>query len=178
MRQRWLCACADDAPNSDGNASCNDCHVLDEANGFFGTGGGQSFEGEPQNMKIPHLRNAYAKVGMFGMFVEPNLTLGPSTGEVRRRRAQHEPVDAIAEAAPRQQRDRPAHRVPDRDEGIDPELVGELRRRRIHTSVAQSRSAMPDLGARGITTAVRASVHYYNTDDEIDAFIAALDHAR
>ena len=57
-------------------------------------------------------------------------------------------------------------------------LVGELRRRRIHTSVAQSRSAMPDLGARGITTAVRASVHYYNTDDEIDAFIDALGHVR
>jgi hypothetical protein len=69
-----------DAPNSDGNASCNDCHVLDEANGFFGTGGGQSFEGEPQNMKVPHLRNAYAKVGMFGMFVEPDLSLGAALG--------------------------------------------------------------------------------------------------
>ncbi|MEM7287125.1 MAG: aminotransferase class V-fold PLP-dependent enzyme [Actinomycetota bacterium] len=57
-------------------------------------------------------------------------------------------------------------------------LVTELRRRRIHTSVAQARSAMPDLGARGITTAVRASVHYYNTEDEIDAFIAALTDLR
>lgn len=73
-----------DAPNSDGDASCNDCHVLDEANGFFGTGGGQSFEGEPQNMKIPHLRNLYAKVGMFGMFVEPDLSVpNPSGPQVR-----------------------------------------------------------------------------------------------
>ena len=33
---------------------------------FFGTGGNQSFEGLPQIVKIPHLRNAYAKIGMFG----------------------------------------------------------------------------------------------------------------
>jgi YVTN family beta-propeller protein len=71
-----------DTPGTDGASnSCNTCHVLDPANGFFGTGGGQSFEGEPQNFKIPHLRNAYAKVGMFGMRVRPNLTLGTNTGE-------------------------------------------------------------------------------------------------
>jgi DNA-binding beta-propeller fold protein YncE len=46
--------------------SCNGCHVLDASNGFFGTGGNQSFEGLPQIVKIPHLRNVYAKVGMFG----------------------------------------------------------------------------------------------------------------
>jgi len=68
------------APDSDGGASCNDCHILDPLAGFFGTGGGQSFEGQPQNMKIPHLRNAYTKIGMFGMFVEPDLTIGPITG--------------------------------------------------------------------------------------------------
>ena len=66
--------------NVDGGDACDTCHVADFANGFFGTGGGQSFEGQPQNTKIPHLRNAYAKVGMFGMFVEPDLTLGPATG--------------------------------------------------------------------------------------------------
>jgi DNA-binding beta-propeller fold protein YncE len=46
--------------------TCNGCHVLDPANGSFGTGGNQSFEGLPQIVKIPHLRNAYAKIGMFG----------------------------------------------------------------------------------------------------------------
>jgi DNA-binding beta-propeller fold protein YncE len=46
--------------------SCNGCHLLDPANGFFGTGGNQSFENLPQIVKIPHLRNAYAKIGMFG----------------------------------------------------------------------------------------------------------------
>lgn len=46
--------------------TCNGCHTLDPSSGFFGTGGNQSFEGLPQIVKIPQLRNAYAKVGMFG----------------------------------------------------------------------------------------------------------------
>jgi len=46
--------------------TCNGCHTLDASNGFFGTGGNQSFEGLTQIVKIPHLRNIYEKVGMFG----------------------------------------------------------------------------------------------------------------
>jgi len=46
---------------------CNFCHVLAPGSGFFGTSGGSSFELEPQHFKIPHLRNLYEKVGMFGM---------------------------------------------------------------------------------------------------------------
>ena len=52
---------------SDSAFPCNGCHVLDPAHGFFGTDGFSSFENEPQLVKIPHLRNAYQKVGMFGM---------------------------------------------------------------------------------------------------------------
>lgn len=46
--------------------NCNGCHTLDPAAGFFGTDGFSTFEGETQMFKIPHLRNAYQKVGMFG----------------------------------------------------------------------------------------------------------------
>jgi hypothetical protein len=46
--------------------TCNECHVLDPAQGFFGTGRNSSFEGHTQIVKIPHLRNLYAKIGMFG----------------------------------------------------------------------------------------------------------------
>jgi hypothetical protein len=35
--------------------------------GFFGTKGFSTDEGLTQNFKIPHLRNAYEKVGMFGL---------------------------------------------------------------------------------------------------------------
>jgi YVTN family beta-propeller protein len=47
--------------------TCNGCHELDPAEGEFGTSKHASFEGIlSQNFKIPHLRNMYAKVGMFG----------------------------------------------------------------------------------------------------------------
>jgi DNA-binding beta-propeller fold protein YncE len=46
--------------------TCNGCHTLDPARGFFGTNGNQSFEALPQVFKVPHLRNLYARVGMFG----------------------------------------------------------------------------------------------------------------
>ena len=46
--------------------TCNGCHTLDPSQGFFGTGGNQSFENLPQIVKIPHLRNLYDKIGMFG----------------------------------------------------------------------------------------------------------------
>jgi DNA-binding beta-propeller fold protein YncE len=62
--------------------SCVDCHVLDRngnpgasAPGFFGTQGVLAFELDTQVFKVPHLRNAYQKVGMFGMaptnFINP-----------------------------------------------------------------------------------------------------------
>jgi hypothetical protein len=58
--------CAQLDPNaSDTVEDCDGCHSLDPVNGFFGTGGEQSFEGEPQHLKVPHLRNVYTKVGMF-----------------------------------------------------------------------------------------------------------------
>lgn len=47
--------------------NCNGCHELDPADGEFGTSKHASFEGViPQIFKIPHLRNMYTKVGMFG----------------------------------------------------------------------------------------------------------------
>lgn len=66
---------------SDTFLACNGCHVLDRAGnsefpevakpGFFGTDGQFSFEGESQFFKVPHLRNLYQKVGMFGMPANP-----------------------------------------------------------------------------------------------------------
>jgi DNA-binding beta-propeller fold protein YncE len=47
--------------------TCNGCHELDAAQGFFGTGTIASFENETQIVKIAHLRNLYQKIGMFGM---------------------------------------------------------------------------------------------------------------
>jgi hypothetical protein len=55
---------------SDTLQTCEGCHALDPALGHFGTDGFSSFEGETQDLKIPHLRNLYQKIGRFGF---PNV---------------------------------------------------------------------------------------------------------
>ncbi len=47
--------------------NCEGCHRLDPAQGFFGSDGFGTFEGETQAFKVAHMRNLYQKVGMFGM---------------------------------------------------------------------------------------------------------------
>jgi hypothetical protein len=70
----------------DKRMNCNDCHVLDPGQGFFGTGRNSSVEPDVQMMKIPQLRNLYTKIGMFG---HPKLELfedgnsGPMGDQVR-----------------------------------------------------------------------------------------------
>lgn len=59
--------------------NCNGCHALDPSQGFFGTGGKASFEGITQIFKVPHLRNMYTKVGMFGS-PRVNFFTAPDTG--------------------------------------------------------------------------------------------------
>jgi YVTN family beta-propeller protein len=54
---------------------CNGCHTLP-----LGTAGLSSFEGETQEFKVPHLRNLYQKVGMFG--VPSGIPGIPATGNL------------------------------------------------------------------------------------------------
>ena len=53
-------------PITDTVANCNGCHKLNRNLGFFGSAGESTFENEAMEFKVPHLRNAYQKVGMFG----------------------------------------------------------------------------------------------------------------
>ena len=61
---------------SDVFQSCNGCHAVNPPSGFFGSDGFSSFEFEPQLFKIPHLRNMYQKVGMFGLPAIPFVNTG------------------------------------------------------------------------------------------------------
>jgi DNA-binding beta-propeller fold protein YncE len=69
---------------SDRFHNCNGCHTLDKNGnagatakpGFFGSDGRISFEFESQVFKVPHLRNMYTKVGMFGSSLD---SLQPGT---------------------------------------------------------------------------------------------------
>jgi len=52
-----------------------------------------------------------------------------------------------------------------------------LAERGVNTSVSGAGSARLDLPRRGLDALVRASVHYYNTDDELDRLVEALPSA-
>jgi selenocysteine lyase/cysteine desulfurase len=60
-------------------------------------------------------------------------------------------------------------------DGIDPhDLAARLRADAINISVSTIDFARFDFESRGLDAVARASVHYYNTDDELDRFVAAL----
>lgn len=60
-------------------------------------------------------------------------------------------------------------------DGVDADDVkATLSARRINTSTSPAGHARLDLVHRGLPTLVRASVHYYNTEDEVARFIEAL----
>lgn len=55
--------------------------------------------------------------------------------------------------------------------GIDPSVIAKkLREKSMHVSVSLSEYARIDLEERGLPSLVRASVHYYNTEEEIERF--------
>ncbi|HSP99106.1 MAG TPA: hypothetical protein VL049_17930 [Candidatus Dormibacteraeota bacterium] len=51
---------------TDTAAHCGGCHTLQPQDGNFGTLGQSTFDDEPQQFKVPQLKNAYQKIGMFG----------------------------------------------------------------------------------------------------------------
>jgi len=58
---------------------------------------------------------------------------------------------------------------------VHPEALKQaLARRRINVSVSSRGSTRIDMTQRGIYDMIRASVHYYNTESELDEFCAAL----
>jgi DNA-binding beta-propeller fold protein YncE len=75
------------APEFNGaTLTCTGCHKIDPnanpgtaAPGLFGSNGRSSFDFNPQLFKVPHLRNLYQKVGMFGNPENPGF-LGGDNG--------------------------------------------------------------------------------------------------
>jgi len=60
-------------------------------------------------------------------------------------------------------------------DGESPESVKKrLRGENINVSVSEAASTLFDMKERGLSSLIRASVHYYNTEDEIDRLIQAL----
>jgi cysteine desulfurase/selenocysteine lyase len=60
-------------------------------------------------------------------------------------------------------------------DGHEPEMIrGALAERRINVTVSRLASTRLDMEARGLPSVVRASVHYYNTEEEVERFCATL----
>lgn len=61
-------------------------------------------------------------------------------------------------------------------EDKDPEAIQQaLRSHNINVSVTTRSSTLLDMEARGFTTLVRASIHYYNSEEEIERFCGTLE---
>lgn len=70
-------------PNDALGQNCNTCHAMPiTTSGQMAQAG---LTGNQQEIKIPHLRNLYQKVGMFGVAASsnPNALLNPSSGSSR-----------------------------------------------------------------------------------------------
>ena len=61
-------------------------------------------------------------------------------------------------------------------EGHSPEtIVSALSQYGINTSVSPADSTLLDMEGRGLDGLVRASVHYYNSEDEVEKFCKVLE---
>ena len=60
------------------------------------------------------------------------------------------------------------------DGRVPSDLMAALRARRINTTAQTRVSALIDNDTKGVTSSLRFSPHYYNTDAEIDLAVAAL----
>ena len=64
-------------------------------------------------------------------------------------------------------------------DGVDPvHIKSALAAERINVNVQPKGGSWLDLGERGLEAVVRSSVHYYNTDEEIDLLVDAVRRAR
>jgi selenocysteine lyase/cysteine desulfurase len=60
--------------------------------------------------------------------------------------------------------------------GVDPyDVAAQLRAESINVSVSTIDFARFDFESRGLTAVARASVHYYNTEDELDRLVASVE---
>ena len=140
-----------------------------------------TFEVRADARRFENWETYYAgKIGL-GVAASAALDLGLEAIEQR--------VTDLAEALRRRLSDQPGVLVHDQGQrrcgivtftvdGHDPHRIADqLRAQRINVSVSIADYARWDLEPRGLAAVVRASVHYYNTHDELDRMCEALPRA-
>ena len=122
---------------------------------------------------------SYALVAGFGAAAAYALEVGIATAATR--------ASALAAYARERLAELPGVRVLDRGPALcaiataaiagrdAEELKLALRARGINTSSADREDAVIDMDEKGVRSALRMSPHYYNTADEVDAAVAALE---
>jgi cysteine desulfurase/selenocysteine lyase len=139
---------------------------------------GGGYRVRPDARRFENWETNYA--GKIGLGVAVDYALGWGLASIRRR------VDALATSLRERLAAVPGVSVHDlgrersgivtfRVAGRESQAVAaELRSKGINVSVSSASSARLDLDHRGVTDVVRASVHYYNTDDELDTLTQAI----
>lgn len=140
------------------------------------------YEWRPDARRFENWETYYAGKAGLGVAVDYALSLGIETTAARitnlgaRLRAGLESLDRVGV------HDKGARRggiVTFTVDGVDAASVqAQLLLRKINTSTSGPDRARLDLEPRGLPTVIRASVHYYNSEDEIDAVIQAVDAVR
>ena len=143
--------------------------------------GPDSYEVRADARRFENWETYYAgKIGL-GVAASAAVELGLDAIEQR--------VTDLADSLRRQLRDLPGVRVHDQGQrrcgivtftvdGHDPHRIADqLSALRINVSVSIADYARWDFGPRGLDAVVRASVHYYNTNDELDQMCDALPSA-
>jgi cysteine desulfurase/selenocysteine lyase len=141
-----------------------------------------SYELRPDARRFEQFERSYACYLGLGAAADYALTFGLE--------AISERVGALAESLRERLRARPGVTVLDQGreqcgivtfaiDGHDPDAIRALAAaQHINIWATPASTARLDFGPRGIESVVRASVHYFNTDDELDQLCAALPPAR
>ncbi|MGI9283206.1 MAG: hypothetical protein ACR2PX_26745 [Endozoicomonas sp.] len=64
--------------NREDGKTCEGCHTLDPAKGFYGSDGKAAHGGEILVTKVPSFRNLYQKIGMFGLPDRQGFMISPT----------------------------------------------------------------------------------------------------
>jgi cysteine desulfurase/selenocysteine lyase len=144
--------------------------------------GSETYQVRPDARRFENWETYYA--GKVGLGVAADAALGLGLAAIEQR------VTGLAATLRERLGSRPGVRVHDRGrrlcgivtftvDGHDPHAVADgLRAQGINVSVSLADQARWDLEPRGLDAVVRASVHYYNTPEELDRLCAALPRAR
>ena len=140
--------------------------------------GRDSFEWRPDARRFEHMEyNVADRLGM-GAAVDHALSWGLDAIEARilgLSTLLRERLNELPGVQVRDQGTRPSGINTFTIEGQDPNaLLLKLRAQGINTSVTNFDWAWLDLHARGIESIMRASLHYYNTEEEVERFVEAL----